>query len=393
MMDRAALVQRLERLAPGAMHFARRIRSAARRRLSKDPAIANRRPRLDSEPWFLDRLAVEAGMLEVRGWAFPPVGWFGVAPPRFAVNGKPLAPLAREARPDVGEKFWQREHAAEGGFTGRVPMTHADAYPGGMLEIAYLNPPAKLPLSLRHRWFALDPALEPALPSARQRHRVIGNEDPAGFLLTGATDFHRLDRALLAATGRSFGDCACILDWGVGCGRLARYATRLCPETFTGCDVDADNIAWCAKALPGRYVHTSMFPPLPFADGAFDAVYGVSVFTHLREELQDRWLEELRRIVRPGGVVLATVHGRTAIEYAGLRPEAFVDLGNAVEKAGLFVASDNDQLDGAVEHAREYVNVFHSSRYVRERWSRAFEVRQIVPGYIFTHDLVILVRR
>lgn len=41
----------------------------------------------------------------------------------------------------------------------------------------------------------------------------------------------------------------------------------------------------------------------------FHAIYGISVFTHLSEEYQVRWLRELSRILRPHGTLLLTVHG------------------------------------------------------------------------------------
>ncbi|MBL0141897.1 MAG: class I SAM-dependent methyltransferase [Betaproteobacteria bacterium] len=134
-------------------------------------------------------------------------------------------------------------------------------------------------------------------------------------------------------------------------------------------------------------------PPLPFPDGAFELIYGVSVFTHFRSDLQDLWLQELRRVTQPGGILLMTTHGQTAIDFAGLDPAQFASLRDIVNEAGIFEVSKNDQLDGAVEAAEEYVNVFHSGRYIKSHWSRWFEIVAIVPGYIFTHDLVVMRRR
>ena len=39
--------------------------------------------------------------------------------------------------------------------------------------------------------------------------------------------------------------------------------------------------------------------PAPCPDHAFDLAYSISVFTHLPEDMQFHWLEELRRITRP----------------------------------------------------------------------------------------------
>jgi SAM-dependent methyltransferase len=231
------------------------------------------------------------------------------------------------------------------------------------------------------------------MPDAAQRFRVIGNDDEFGFRLTGATDFRRLSRAAAVFASRDFGSFESILDWGCGCGRVARYATRKLAGQFTGCDIDAGNVAWCQDHLPGEYLHTGLRPPLPFDDARFDLVYGVSVFTHFREALQDAWLEELRRVIRPGGFLLATTHGRTAIDFAGLEPNDYVALMRRVVENGIMFSGENTQLDGAVDHDAQYVNVYHSKAYVRSHWKKWFDVVEIIPGYIFTHDLVVLRRR
>lgn len=223
---------------------------------------------------------------------------------------------------------------------------------------------------------------------------MLGNESESGFRLTGATDYRRLRAAAETFGGRSVAQFEAVLDWGVGCGRVARYALRdIDPTRFTGCDIDRDNVAWCRDFLGGSYSHTNLSPPLPFGEGAFDLVYGVSVFTHLREPLQDAWLGELRRILRFGGLALVTTHGQTALDFGGSEPAAYVAMRDAIARDGIVVSSRNSDLDGAVEQPEEYVNVFHSEPYVRRHWPRWLEVVAIVPGYIHTHDLVVLRRR
>ena len=44
-------------------------------------------------------------------------------------------------------------------------------------------------------------------------------------------------------------------------------------------------------------------------------MYALSIFTHLDADLQVPWMEELTRVVKPGGVLLATFHGRSRVEY------------------------------------------------------------------------------
>lgn len=391
-MKRADIVRWLDGFSPEGLHLLRRVRDGQKRLFARRAIAENRRDVLLSEPWFIDELTVTESGIRVTGWAFPPGGEsIQKSKPRFAVNGQLAPDVDIEVREDVAYKFWQREGAELSGFVLRVEVPPSQAYVKGKLEISYLNSPAALPMGLMHFWRSYDPAVEREVPDDRQRYRVIGNTDVAGFLLSGATDFARLECAIQAATGRPFSSFGALLDWGSGCGRVARYSSRTTSGDFFGCDVDEENVRWCAANLPGQYLHTSMYPPLPFANSQFDLVYGISIFTHFREALQDRWLDELRRVTKPGGFALLTVHGKTAIEFAGFHPNDYVRMNKAVREAGIFVAGENDQLRGAVL-GEEYVNVFHSEDYIRKRWSKWFSIVAVIPGYIFTHDLVILRR-
>jgi SAM-dependent methyltransferase len=57
---------------------------------------------------------------------------------------------------------------------------------------------------------------------------------------------------------------------------------------------------------------------LPFADGAFDLVWASEVIEHVSDTA--RWLSEVRRVLRPGGVLLITTpsHGRLRLALGGL---------------------------------------------------------------------------
>lgn len=347
---------------------------------------------LIGEPWFIDRLITEGGQLVVEGWAFPPGKRYTPHGNEFSWNGRPFEECrVMNPRPDVGSKFWIRANSTSSGFRCVVAAKREEMFPNGYLRITYNVSADDLPAALRRSWYLFDPELEGSMPLAPQRFRVIGNEDEFGFRLGGATDFGRLLDALgmLQLPLESF---EAILDWGVGCGRVARYASRGRGSAFHGCDVDLENVNWCDASLEGRYRHVGMEPPLPYQDGAFDLVYGISVFTHFREPLQDAWLKELQRITRPGAILLMTIHGETALDYLGLQPTEHREMQLAIRKSGLFVSSKNDQLDGAVEGAAEYVNVFHDKKYLARHWRRWFKVLSVLPGFVFTHDLVVLQR-
>jgi SAM-dependent methyltransferase len=352
-------------------------------------AIAGRFP---AEPWFIDAIDT-SGPLTVQGWAFvDELRLDGDYSARFAFNRRRFDrvdyPLERK---DVGACFPARQGAKDCGFM-LVANDAAELYPSGVLEITCVDVTTPPIASGRDSWFIPDPDLHGDLPDEDRRFRVIGNRDASGFLMSGCTDFHRLDRACVSISGRHMAEYRNVLDWGCGCGRIARHLSRLAHE-FSGCDIDTDNVAWCADHLPGRYSVSSLRPSLPYKEGAFDLIYGVSVFTHFRPELEALWLAELQRVAVPGALLMMTVHGQTAVDYSLPEVAARRSLIKQIEREGIFCSGRNDQLDGYAAHEDEYVNVFHSRRYIHRIWGRYFEIVAVLPGYVFTHDLVIMRKR
>jgi SAM-dependent methyltransferase len=92
-----------------------------------------------------------------------------------------------------------------------------------------------------------------------------------------------------------------ILDAGCGSGRtldeLARYGEA--------CGVDVSPAAVDATRSRGHQAYVGDVGDLPFADAVFDLVTCLDVVEHTRDDR--RTLGELRRVTRPGGVLLLTV--------------------------------------------------------------------------------------
>ncbi len=117
-----------------------------------------------------------------------------------------------------------------------------------------------------------------------------------------------------------------VFDFGCGCGRLARQLLqqRRRPRRYVGIDLHRGMIRWCKTQLepvaPGFEFHHhdvhnlglnprgehSLWAPFPAADDSFSLVLAHSVFTHLVEEQASPYLNEVARVLEPGGTFAAT---------------------------------------------------------------------------------------
>ena len=120
---------------------------------------------------------------------------------------------------------------------------------------------------------------------------------------------HTLE-SLLRASGIDSKDIKSILDIGCGTGRaLMGWHCADRSRRIAGVDINAELIEWSKANLPGEWAVCDVLPPLRHGDGEFDLVQLISVFTHLPIEHQRKWIAEIHRVLRPGGVLFITLHG------------------------------------------------------------------------------------
>ncbi len=155
-----------------------------------------------------------------------------------------------------------------------------------------------------------------------------------------------------------------VLEWGCGPARIIRHlpaATEGRMRLLAGSDYNPATVAWCRSHLGGIEFHENrLMPPLPLPEGRFDAVYNHSVFTHLSEEAQLAWAEELRRVLKPGGILVCTTHGRS---YQHLLSS---DAERARFSAGQVV------VQGRYSEGKKWFFAIHPDRFVTDRLLRQF---------------------
>jgi SAM-dependent methyltransferase len=148
------------------------------------------------------------------------------------------------------------------------------------------------------------------LPPAWMRAQVGPLHADAQFFLESGRHNAELIRSLLQEHGTPVEELGALLDWGCGCGRVLRHWAGLPNTEISGCDINPRMVTWCDENLPFAHATVNeLSPPLPYADASFDLVYAFSVMTHLSEELQHAWIEECRRVLKPGGYFLFSTLG------------------------------------------------------------------------------------
>jgi SAM-dependent methyltransferase len=124
-------------------------------------------------------------------------------------------------------------------------------------------------------------------------------------------------------------------------------------------------------------------PPSQYEDSEFDLILSYSVFTHLRREVQEAWLRELHRVLKPGGWFVTTTHGEFAFQFTTqrLKPEWPIDE---------FYDVADPTLNG-IAPADYYRTTFQSEHYTRREFGKFFEIVEYAPrGATNFQDLVLM---
>lgn len=151
-----------------------------------------------------------------------------------------------------------------------------------------------------------------------------------------------------------------VADWGCGLARVIRHLPR--NYVRSGFDYNPEAIRWCAEHIDGVAFHANgLSPPLPAPENSFDAIYALSVFTHLSEKGHEAWIGEIRRVLAPSGIFLAAFHMRPA-------PGQLLKREQERFNNGLLVVR------GKTKEGSRTFTAYHPEKYLRETLFRDFEI-------------------
>jgi SAM-dependent methyltransferase len=261
-----------------------------------------------------------------------------------------------------------------------------------------------------------------ASPSDRRRLALAfgAHHEVASVLdrtrLSGATppvDIHAMERSSASAGGSTYsadiiveaaresrfelGPAKAGLDFGCSSGRVVRLLAATYPDMeWHGCDPLGDAIDWARANLPDiRFERSPQHPPLPYADASFDLVFAVSIWSHFGEGAALKWLDEMRRVMRPGGRLVFSTHGLHSIAHASAtrlrEPSQLEEIGIALYRDGFWFA---DEFGSKGDHGLrdpDWGTAFMSPEWLLARTSGTWWVAVFHPGRVQDNqDLYVL---
>jgi ubiquinone/menaquinone biosynthesis C-methylase UbiE len=213
-----------------------------------------------------------------------------------------------------------------------------------------------------------------------------------GDIYTGSGDFteqgkHHLE-LLKKLAGLKPEDT--VLDVGSGIGRTAVALTSFLSSegNYEGFDVVKKGVTWCRNNISNKFPNFNFrFIPLkndlyndekvraedfifPYPDRKFDIVFLFSVFTHMQPGETDHYLDEIFRVLRPGGRCLTTLFFFDKdIEDKISGSNAF---GFPVKKEGYRLMNKNVKSANVAYEMDKILSTFTG---------KGFEINELIPGY------------
>lgn len=220
--------------------------------------------------------------------------------------------------------------------------------------------------------------------------------------LAGIGSLHYADLIMEAVrhAGVKWSGAGRALDFGCSSGRVVRVLAAAYPQMeWFGCDPNAEAIAWAQHHLPNiAFDVNSLEPPLPYADGQFDMVFAISIWSHFGASAAIRWFYEMRRIIRKGGHLIFTTHGYRSIEYYarnGARPATQLnEIRQSLQRTGFWYCNEfGERGDWGVTHT-EWGTAFMASDWWLTRLCSEWAALWFRPGRVEgNQDLIVLERR
>jgi len=292
--------------------------------------------------------------------------------------------------PNVGEWYWYWPNGSWSGYRIEIDLP-ASTGTGPHFEFAFdtgSEDPAATALGRNRIHIPKDLAIYQGFPHGDQLTRVQRFDSIQRVALSGYSHYR-----VVAQIAEHYGvdlPAANVLDWGCGHGRVIRhFAQQGQASEAWGVDIEPENVGWLQDNVPGvRAATVPLVPPTDLPADHFDLVYGISVMTHLTREVQEKWLAELKRIVKPGGLVVLTYAGPASAAFASrfLTPEWF----SHWQETGFDDTMESQDLNDKIGDDDYYRNTKQTEEVTRKLWGQYFDVIDVHTCMFGYQDVAIM---
>jgi SAM-dependent methyltransferase len=192
-----------------------------------------------------------------------------------------------------------------------------------------------------------------------------------------------------------------VLDFGCSSARIVRVLAATYPDIeWWACDPDAGAVEWAEANLPGINFFTSAVdPPLSLPAEHFDAVYAVGIWTHYSERAALKWLDEMRRIITPGGHLVLTSHGYRSVElhgsdWGGWGPDLVAEAATRLYSNGHTFFGGYGKALSVADSTPDWGEAFFTPEWLADRACPEWAILEFDSGRVENHhDLYVLERR
>ncbi len=256
--------------------------------------------------------------------------------------------------------------------------------------------------------YRADERLRAAVPSfpAEEIQRLFAGTAGDDSMIDAFSFYHLVRSLVRQHTTRPLES---VLEFGCGWGRIIRFFLKdIAPDQLWGIDCMPRAIELCTSTNPyARFELVDPFPPAPVVPAnAFDLIYSYSVFSHLSEDAHLQWLREFKRMLKPGGILIATTRPRDFIMHcAALRAAdeqrdfaqgtalAFRDTEDALARFDRGEYLYEGMGAGGVLDASFFGETCIPMGYVIKHWTQLFEFIGYVDDRQMCVQNVIMVRK
>lgn len=167
---------------------------------------------------------------------------------------------------------------------------------------------------------------------------------------------------LLEKVQRPLTQCGHFLEFASGFGRFTRHLVKAIPGHVTVNEVQAGAVDFSIKQFGVEGFTSSHIPEDIRYPRQYEAVFVLSMFTHLPPAMWARWLRALLRGVTPGGVLVFSVHNEDYAHSQGVKFSA--------DGTHFMASSESASLDGAL-YGTTFTTRAHTENAVRDALGKA----------------------